>query len=507
MSIDNQYVRRYRQHIPFYKTPLNSVDKRYWHHNRILCDPECIFGIPVVMGQYLMFCFEDDEPRDITVVLGGVTQNSTIELCCLSEGHVGWDTNDCPDVVVPDIKNQTFYSHKICVIDGVPVQQNYMRIFIPFTECGLRYFKISAYNGDGTGQRIFYSQPVMVYTQQQALDLRLLKLNINDSCGVGGIDWNLIWHGWQDIDGYEIYLPENTRASFIEKISNEEVEEDGKGNEVQIFESVDWKYQFDTGYVPDHYAELINELALTGNNAVTMLDDNIPSSLVVPHYVEISRCETEMTSDGDGCFMNTNVQFLINKYNKDSCCDIDECECPQDEAINVESYIIDQVTAEAAASFGDVYVVPSGAVGAEWAANQNKIAQWTSGGWVYTVPTIRDMILTADTAAYYISLGGVLAWSSNLLNITSVVYQGIGTCLWDVFSVIPHNSFAKIQIKAGAGSWNDATGFLSSDVLLSGASVSTDLINNYEVRLVPLDTGCNLSTSLTFGFAQTESCA
>ena len=128
MAIDNQYVRRYRQHIPFYKSDFPFQDRRiYWHHRRCLCDPDCIFGIPVVRGQYLMFVVEDDSPTGEDIIPLGASQNSTIELCCLDDG----DLSDCPDLSLVEVQGQTFYSHRNCMIDGLPIQFNYFRIKVP----------------------------------------------------------------------------------------------------------------------------------------------------------------------------------------------------------------------------------------------------------------------------------------------------------------------------------------------------------------------------------------
>jgi hypothetical protein len=524
MAVDNQYVRQGRFHIPLYKDPdlnLANRNRDKWHHLRVNCSAECIWGIPVVQGQYLLLYVEDDEPTDISMRFSGGGQNSVVQLCCIPDGLFSNDPEDCNTIQFSSEQGMTFSNHKLCVRDGQLIQKNYMGVKINTELCGLYYIKILAYDSlSGSLKRIYYSQPIEIFTEQQAIDYRMMKLNIWDECGIGGINWaegtdaGGQWPFIGQNGGQEIWLDRQIRSSFVEKITNEQVEEDDLGNEVPIFETVDWKYQFDSGYVPDHYAEFLHELAFVSQKSITMRDNTATGHISpsIPNYsdhlVPIKRVETEMLADGDGCYMNVNVKFLINKYNKKSCCAVDECGCPQDDAIDVESYTKDEAVAEVEASLGDVYLVPSGSVGPNWASQQNKLATRTVSGWTYTVPAYRAIYRAKDTGTYYIQISaGVAPLSSDLLLITNKTQADPGTCTWIIEAVIPIGAFAKIQYKIGAGAWTDFTGdYLDSDSWDGGIEISTPQNNTYDLRLVPANTGCNLLNSPEDSVFQSVAC-
>lgn len=501
--MDQQYVRRFRQHIPFYKSNFPNDDRRiYWHHMRKLCDHDCIFGIPVLQNQFVMFVVEDPSPTDITIDLRA-GQGSTIYLCCLDEG----DADACTALTIADLQGEVLFDHTNCVIDGEAKQFNYFRFKVPSNApCGVKYFKIIAYEGTDN-ERIFYSQPIEIFDR----NAKMYKLNINDDCGIGGVIWSDVWEGWPSIDGYEVYLPEITETAFIEHVQDEEVEEDGHGNERQIYASLNWKYQFDTGLVPDHFAEIIAELKITGNNHITFPDDQ------AFHYVALERAETTMTPDNDGCFMQVSTTFLINKYTKDACCATDICECPQDNAIQVLSYITDQTDAEIGVVAGDKYIVPNGAGGPnnpDWGAHDNKIATWDGADWVYEVMPAGSLALTADTSLYYVK--GSSAWILGFMFVASIVDNAPVDCTWTVTSIVAAGVFAKLQVSVtGSGIWTDSipgpalppTGYLPPATHASGIQHYTPLADNYDLRLVALDTGCNIPTGLGLSYIQVEVCA
>lgn len=504
--IDNQYVRRYRQHIPFYKSDYPQEDRRiYWHHRRCLCDPDCIFGIPVVADQYLMFVFEDDDPTGIQANPFGVSSNTRIELCCIEDG----DASDCPDLnIVSD--GQSLVENRQCIIDGSPIQFNYLRFKFPDdTNCGLHYLKIVAYEGT-PNERIFYSQPIEVFSESQARDKKLVKLNINDTCGIGGIKWSEIYEGWGNPlfgDGYEVYLPWKVASAFVEEISDKEVEEDGKGNEIQVFEKTDWKYQFDTGFVPDHYAEIIKELSHTDNNSITIPDRQ------ASHHFCIDGETTTMTPDGDGCFMNVNVNYLVNTYSTDACCDENPCECPKDNAITAKSYTTDQVDAEIAPDIGDTYIVPnngSAIPNPDWKTQDNKIAVWNGSDWDYSPNVVGTYITIEDTAPNdcWLSKGNNDIWVNEDALITNIIEVGLGTCQITVTGIVPFIVWAKIQISPnGAGTWTDMDSvYYNFTEWQAGQTFSVPIAGNYDFRLVPLNIGCGLKPSPIFDFTTTETC-
>lgn len=502
--IDNQYVRRYRQHIPFYKSDFPVEDRRiYWHHARCLCETDCIFGIPIVEDQYIMFEFEDPAATGVTVNPFGPSANATITLCCLDED----DTDICTVLSLTD-NVQSFAEHKICIIDGQPIQFNYLRFQLPeVLNCGIYYFRITAYSG--VNQRVFYSQPVEYFNAQKAIDYKLTKLNINDKCTIGGINWSQIYEGWGNddfIDGFEVYLPRQVAASFVEEISDREVEEDGRGNEIKIFEKTDWRYQFDTGFVPDHYAEFIKELSHTSNNSITIRDRQ------AVHQFKIDTAETTITPDDEGCYMNVNVNFLVNTYSSDSCCSVmEDCECPSDDAIQAISYTTDQVDAETDVNEGDAYIVPnngSAPTNPNWSSQDNKIAVWNGTDWDYTNNTVGSYVYVQDQSDYFLSLGVADIWVPNDAIITNIVEVGGGSCQVTVNAVIPNLSWAKIQYSpAGAGTWSDLDGVhYSLSQWQVGQTFSIGIAGNYDFRLVHLDTGCDLDNSPIFSFTTTESC-
>ena len=502
MSIDNQYVRRYRQHIPFYKSEFPFEDRRvYWHHNRCLCENDCIFGIPIVHNQYLMFAIEDDSPTGEEIQIFGASANSRFELCCINEG----DAADCENLEIVSNSGQDAIETKICVENGQPIQFNYFRFQLQDTaSCGLHYLKLIAYEGT-SNERVFYSQPVYVYRALDVGRLKLLKLNINDSCQVGGIKWSQIWQGWPFIDGYEVYLPENSATAFVDEVTDGETEEDGVGNEIQVFKSVSWRYQFDTGYVPEFYAEMIAEITQTDNNAISIPDRN------AIHYVEFSNAESSIQSDNDGCLVNVNINYLINKYNTDACCDVDECECPQDDAQQVISYVVDQNDAEIDVEIGDTYIVPnngSAITNPDWSTHDNEIAVWNGSGWNYSVPNAGDIVYNQALGQYMMSKGVGDIWILDLLFITSAVSNGPGTCTWNVEALIPNGVWAKLQwMQSGSGIWNDSTGnFLNQSEWLSGQTHSSPFANTYELRLVALDTGCDIPNGNIVQIVQVGSC-
>lgn len=506
MALDRQYIRRYRSHIPFYKSEFPNQDRRvYWHHNRCLCDPDCIFGIPVVGDQFIMFVVEDDAPTGEPINPFGASANARIELCCIEDG----DAADCPDL---DISGQgsplSFAEHKVCVIEGSPIQFNYLRFQFPDdTNCGLHYLKIVQYDGT-PNERIFYSQPIYVYRALDAIRRKLVKLNINDTCSIGGINWSQIYEGWGNpafIDGYEVYLPEGSAVSFVEEVTDEEVEEDGKGNEIQIFKKVDVRYQFDTAYVPDHYAEIIKELEMTDNNAVTIPDKN------AQHYVEISRAVSTYTPDNDGCFVNVNMSFIIKSYSKDACCDVDQCTCPEDNQVQAISYTTNQDDAEVDPQLGDTYIVPNNGPAPnnpDWKTQDNRIAVWNGSGWDYTDNTEGSYAFVDDAGDNYLSLGLGNIWVAEDAYITQITEVGGGSCTITVTAVIPTLTWAKIQISpAGAGTWTDIDGvYYSLAQWLAGETFSVPVAGNYDFRLVHLDIGCGLDPSPIENFITTESC-
>ena len=501
--IDNQYVRRYRQHIPFYKSDFPFEDRRiYWHHRRCLCDPDCVFGIPIVEDQYLMFEFEDDSPTGVTVDPFGASANAAVTLCCLNEG----DADVCIPLTLVD-NSQSFAEHKVCVIDGSPIQFNYLRFQLPeIDNCGIYYLKITAYSG--VNERIFYSQPVEYYSTGKARDYKLVMLNINDKCTIGGINWAEVYQGWGDddfIDGFEVYLPRQVAAAFVEEVSDEEVEEDGKGNEIKIFEKTDWRYQFDTGFVPDHFAEIIKELSHTDNNSITIPDRQ------ASHKFKIGRSATTMTSDNDGCYMNVNVNFLVNTYSSDACCQVDNCECPADNSIQAISYTTNQDDAEVSPTEGDTYLVPNNGPAPnnpDWSTRDNEIAVWNGTDWDYTNNTIGLYAYVDDASDYYLSRGVGDVWTPNDALITNIVEVGGGSCTITVTAVIPLMTWAKIQISpAGAGTWTDMNGvYYSLSEWQSTKNFSVGIAGNYDFRLVHLDIGCGLDPSPIFNFTTTESC-
>ncbi len=502
MAIDQQYVRRYRQHIPFYKSNFPQEDRReYWHHRRCLCDPDCIFGIPVVESQYLMFVIEDDSPTDIDMLFSGVSQNSSVYTCCLDEG----DNDLCFEWDLQSVQGQTLNEHSICIIDGAPIQFNYLRIQVPDdVQCGLQYIKIVAYEGT-VNERIYYSEPIFTYQTSDALQKKLVKLNIGDSCGVGGVNWSDVWGGWSQIDGYEVYLPERAAVSFAEEVTDEEVEEDGKGNEIQIFKKVDVRYQFDTTLVPDHFAEIVKELEMTDDNAVTIVDRQ--SS----HYVEISRAVSTYLPDGDGCYMNVNMSFIINSYSKDSCCDVQICECPSDNAIQAISYTTDQDVAESGVNVGDTYLVPNnGSVitNPDWSTHDNEIAVWNGSGWDYSPNTIQSYVFVIDTGSHWISKGVGDVWEQEDAIITNIFEVGGGTCTVDVTVLSPLLTFWKLQFQVvPGGPWTDVSGvFHASEDWINSIQHSVPFMNNYNWRVIPLNTGCSLSMSPEVNMPTTETC-
>ena len=499
MLIDQQYIRRYRQHIPFYKSNYPNPDRRvYWHHNRCLCDPDCIFGIPVVVGQYLMFEFEDPDPTGLTVNPFGASSNTRIELCCISDG----DSSDCPDLVMTQAQLQ-LASHRNCIIDGSPIQFNYLRFQFPAgTNCGLHYLKIVAYEGT-SNERIFYSQPIEVFTASDATVKKLVKLNINDSCSIGGIQWSEIFGGWSSIDGYEVYLPWETAAAFVQEVSDEEVEEDGKGNEIQVFEKTDWRYQFDTGFVPDHYAEIIKEITHTDNNSITIPDRQ------AKHKFCIGRESSTMTPDGDGCLLNVNMTFLTNTYSSDACCDDDPCECPKDNAITAISYTTDQDVAELAPDLQDTYLIPNIApigVNPDWNGKENQIAVWNGSGWDYSPNSIGLYVTVDDAGDCYLSLGVGNEWVPNDAYITNIVELPL--CQITITGVIPLITWAKVQISvAGLGVWSDIDSiYYDSSQWQAGQTFSVPVANNYDFRLVHLNIGCGLQNSPIETFLTTNTC-
>jgi len=452
------------------------------------------------MGQYLMFCVEDDAPTGVTPNPFGVSSNTEFTLCCLDEG----DNDAClPLNLVAD--QVSLAEHAVCVIDGNPIQFNYYRFIVPEEQnCGIYYIKITAYVGTPQ-ERVFYSQPIEIYSPEKARQYKLLKLNINDTCSVGGINWSEIFPGWNFIDGLEVYLPRDVSSSFVEEVSDEEVEEDGKGNEIKIFEKTDWRYELDTGFVPDHYAEIIKELSHTNNNSITVMDRQ------ADHKYNIGRARTTMTPDGDGCYLNVNVNYLVNTYSSDSCCDTQECECPSDNSIQAISYTTDQVDAEISVNEGDTYLVPNlGAVGPnpDWNVQDNNIAVWNGSDWDYSPNTIGLYAYVDDAGTNYMSLGVGDVWTPNDAWITSIIENGGGTCTVDVIGVIPIGTWAKIQISpAGLGSWTDMDGvFYDLNDWQSGQTFSVGIAGNYDFRLVHLNTGCSLNPSPIFNLTTTETC-
>lgn len=504
--MNEQYIRRFRQHIPFYKSLGPFTDRRVnWYHNRHLCDTGCIFGIPVLRGQHLMFVVEDPDwtALDIDFRPG---QGSVIQLCCLDED----DSVDCGDIQIDTTPGEFFFHHEVCFIDGEPIQFNYFRIKLPTQAipCGLRYFKIIAYEGT-SNERYFYSQPVQVFDDRK----RLLKLNIHDTCSVGGVQWAKVMQQWQFIDGYEVYLPDLVEAAYVDDVTDEEFEEDGRGNEVQIYESTSIRYQFDTGLVPEHFKEIITEITKTNDNSIVFRDNNNDP------VVKLSRAEATITIDGDGCLMNANVQFQIHKYDRDSCCDVTDCDCPQDSAKTVISYIIDEIVAEDGATPGDCYLVPNnGAAGPnpEWKSHDNEIATWNGTGWDYEVPNIGDLVFVDDVGKYYISRGPGDFWAEDFCQIVSITDQAGPTCTWTVIAAIPQFSLAKLQFRTSVpvGAWVDSIpsaggsslGYLDQDAWASGQDHFTQLPNTYDLRLVFLDTGCSLTCDDFGTYLQTESC-
>lgn len=495
------YVRRFRQHIPFYKSKFPDTDVReFWHNHRDLCDPDCRWGIPLVHDQWIMWVIEDDDPTG-TIINFNNGENSKLTLCCLNEG----DDDACQTLDVEVFPSKTLMMQKSCVVNGEVYQFNYARFKLEgHANCGLHYFKLIAYIGTPK-ERIFYSEPVHIYNETR----RLYKLNINDSCGIGGVQWAKIWPEWPTIDGYEVYLPPLTEAAFVEEITNEEVEQDGKGNEIPLFESRDWRYQFDTAFVPEHYSEIIAELTQTDNNAITFPDRKHD------YYEKIKRCESSITSDNDGCYTNTNISFLINRYTKDACCDNDPCECPEDFAIQAKSYSIDQAAAEALAVVGDIYIVPDSAAGPAWATAQNNIATWDGVDWVYTPNDKGLLAFVDDVSSYWISEGTIGAWRNFWMFVESATDEVSPDCTWLVVSVIPQGMFAKLQYRVSPGGpWIDSEQslgglvgeYLSADDWLSGVTHYTGSANTYDLRMVALNIGCAQSTSDELTYLQTENC-
>jgi len=527
MSVDNQYVRGVRQHIPFYKDPNFTVanrNRQYWHHLRDNCEAGCVWGIPIYNEQMIMFYIEDDAPTDISMKFTGGGTNSIIQLCCVTEGLFSNDPGDCNTVYPQEIQGKTFSNHRLCVREGQLIQKNYVRIQLREERlCGLYYFKILAYDTESASlKRVYYSQPVELYSRDQIQNQKMIRLNIWDSCGMGGINWRDGCDAsaqWDEIGadgGQEIWLEPEIRTSFIEKVTNEEVEEDDLGNEIPIFETIDWKYQFDSGFVPDHYAEYLHELAFVSQKSITMRD-NTATGVFGPsvanwadHEVPIKRVETEMTPDGDGCYMNVNVKFLINKYNKKSCCDAEICECPTDAGLSALSYTTNQDDAEVNVEVGDTYIVPLNGPAPnnpDWATHDNEIAIWDGSGWVYSPYPAGLYYYVEDAADYYISLGPGFYWVAADLIITNMVESG--ACYVDTVAVLPEFVWAKIQISpSGAGTWTDLNSgqFYSQSQWAAGVAVYVGTAANWDFRLVPIDTGCGLDPSPIYEFTTTINC-
>jgi len=442
-----------------------------------------------------MFVIEDNDSTGIDMVFHGGSQNSRIEFCCIDQT----DISDCDDLTWENIPQETLSTHKNCVIDGELFQFHYIRMKLPDdAPCGLRYFKFIAYEGT-SNERIFYSEPVYVYEDSK----RLYKLNINDPCGVGGVNWVDVWQGWPLNDGYEVYLPPLTEVAFVDEVTESTTVDNGDGDQKQVFASVSWRYQFDTEFIPEHYAEIIKEITNTQNNSITFPDRQ------QDHYVKIADAESAISSDEDGCFVQVNMQFEIKRYVDRVCCNEAPCQCPQDDAMTVISYTTDELDAELV--FGNTYIVPDGAAGPNnpaWSAHQNEIAIWNGSGWDFSTSPVRTIAYVEDEENYYISIGGGGTWSDNLMIITNATYNGAGTCTWTVEGVIPNLTWGKLQWSvSGSGVWNDADGvYEDADAWASGVEVYLPAINNYDLRIVPLDIGCDLVNSEEYGISQTESC-
>lgn len=505
-TFDQQYVRRYRQHIPFYKSNYPFEDRRvYWHHQRSLCDSGCIFGIPVVQSQYIMFVLEDDAPTDVGLIFSGVSQNTTVELCCLQDG----DTDVCPAWSLPTSDQKQFSEYKICVIDGEPVQFNYMRIKVPSNaDCGLHYLKITAYGGTAN-ERKWYSQPVYIYEPSDVINRKLIKLNIDDPCNIGGINFSEIYQGWGDpqyIEGYDVYLPDGVATAFVEEVTDSEFEEDGKGNEILQYEKVQYRYEFDTNLVPEFFAEFIKEITHTKNNYISIPDNQ------KTHKFKIGNAETSMTPDGDGCFLNVNVRYTVNVVVHDACCADDPCECPQDNVLTAISYTTDQVDAEASVDIGDTYIVPNnGSAGPnpDWKVHDNEIAVWNGTGWDYSPSNPGTYVYVEDAGDYYIARGIGNVWEPQDAFIENIVDVLGPNCLYNLTGVIPSGTWVKVQISvSGSGVWSDLNNgdFYTLSDLLSGVEIYIGTAGNWDIRLVHMNIGCSLSNSPSFNLVTSENC-
>ena len=494
-----QYVRDIRQHVPFYKSDYPQEDRRvFWHEQRKQCENCCVSGIPIVAGQYFMFVLDNDEVSDDSIQFLGASQNATIESCCL-------DDSSCETLTPVDVQGQVFTERKFCVQDGQAHEISYIRIKLPNSmQTGTRYLKITI-NTDQSlaNQRQFYSQPVEIFEDEKCL----YKLNINDSCQIGGVRWVDVWQGWSTIDGYEVYLPEVSSPCFVNEVTNQEFNESANGDRKLVFESREWRYEFDTGFIPEHFAEFIAEMTHTDSNKMTFADDQ------QRHTEDISQALVTIDPDDDGCYVQLNATFEINKYNSGKC-EINEiCECPQDKAIEVISYTVNQDDAEIDVEIGDCYIVPHlgpAPNNPDWSSHDNEIACWNGTGWDYETQTKGTLAHLTDSNDYFIYTGTTVLiniWIEAFLYIESVTYNGPGTCSYNVVSVLACGMFAKLQVSvSGSGTWTDSTNYLSWETWIAGVGHSTGFPNSYDLRLVPLNIGCNTPNSSEFGYVQTDSC-
>ena len=210
--------------------------------------------------------------------------------------------------------------------------------------------------------------------------------------------------------------------------------------------------------MPEHYAEIIKELTHAEQTLITFPKPNVDSC------VPISRSVSSIESDGDGCFVNVNIQYQINKYATDACCET-PCECPQDQAVQCISYSTNQDDAETGAQVGDTYLVPNGAPAGpnpEWSSHDNEIAVWNGSGWDYTQPSLGSLAFVEDSGVsgeYYISKWDTVAdvWVVGFMAVVSAVDQVGATCIWTVKGSVPANVFAKLQYRVSpAGPWLDS---------------------------------------------------
>ena len=458
-----KYVNKYIQQLPIFKEDsINNRDN--WNKNRSLCKDNCCWGVPFKVGQKITIHFETD-------FLGYTVDFENTDVLDFFDNNfniVGFSNSTFETT-------QTVFQEDGVLKEFITVSFNISAISP--NNCKQIHIKMDLIDGDK-----YYSEVFDVY--ESDVDLHMLNIK---GCKIGGIHRNSTFD-------YEVYLHPDTLVGEPEYIVLEEFIEDGNGDEIPLIKKQDKRYRFDTGYVPEFYADFLNTArGLTNESSkevcnITFSDD----STIYP----IKKVENDIVTDGDGCFVNNEFSFILDETDIKGCCTIDMLSCWDLDFKEITDYNILEINA--VESFGNIYVVPFSTNPQQfptWEGHEDELAEWNGTQWVFTVGTDRQLLKKIGTSEFLLFNDYSETWELTMSTVYRIIDANpLSVCESTlIYSLIPLSSFGKIQYSSDGVVWIDHGTYVNSDTLKAGVSYGS--VTNLEFRVDVLDIGC--STPIT----------